>query len=361
MTPTAIKKAVPKRLQVFVSSTYLDLIEERQAAVQAILEAKHIPAGMELFTAGDQSQWEVIKQWIDNSDVYLLILGGRYGSIDKETGKSYTHLEYEYALEKSIPVFSCVLRDPDKRAMEKGDINKYLERENPAQYKEFKNLVTSKMVRFWENSEEIKTSIILTLNDFEKRNNLIGWVRSNQQIGTRTRFPITQEIQTQRDIITEFCQKVAGAWWQIFRGDSPHKESICYFTIKPEEITNTVYMNGQSFDSSGEEIGWWKSIATRIRVPEREILFLWEGKNPNIKIGAQFHGSGKMEFSDESDSKFQRGNGSYTDICPSEQEIIYYKAINLHRIKEQDESNTMEKGTKEERLQIIKRITAQYQ
>ncbi|MEL4896131.1 DUF4062 domain-containing protein [Crocosphaera sp. Alani8] len=46
----------PKRLQVFVSSTYLDLIEERQAAVQAILEAKHIPAGMELFTAGDQSQ-----------------------------------------------------------------------------------------------------------------------------------------------------------------------------------------------------------------------------------------------------------------------------------------------------------------
>ena len=64
---------LPKRLQVFVSSTYIDLIEERQAAVQAILEAKHIPAGMELFTAGDQSQWEVIKHWIDQSDVYLLI------------------------------------------------------------------------------------------------------------------------------------------------------------------------------------------------------------------------------------------------------------------------------------------------
>ncbi|MGK7884371.1 MAG: GUN4 domain-containing protein [Crocosphaera sp.] len=174
----------PKRLQVFVSSTYIDLIEERQAAVQAILEAKHIPAGMELFTAGDQSQWEVIKHWIDQSDVYLLILGGRYGSIDKETGKSYTHLEYEYALEREIPLFSCVLRDPDKRAMEKGDINKYLERDNPAQYKEFKNLVTSKLVRFWENSEQIKTSIILTLNEFEKRSNLIGWVRSDKQVNS---------------------------------------------------------------------------------------------------------------------------------------------------------------------------------
>lgn len=41
-----------KKLQVFVSSTYTDLIEERQAAVEAILDAGHIPAGMELFKAG---------------------------------------------------------------------------------------------------------------------------------------------------------------------------------------------------------------------------------------------------------------------------------------------------------------------
>ncbi|MEA5537010.1 GUN4 domain-containing protein [Crocosphaera sp. XPORK-15E] len=173
----------PKRLQVFVSSTYLDLIEERQAAVQAILEAKHIPAGMELFTAGDQSQWEVIKHWIDQSDVYLLILGGRYGSIDpnNKEGKSYTHLEYEYALEKNIPIFSCVLRDPDKRAMEKGDLQKHLERDNPSKYHEFKKSVTSKMVKFWENSNDIEKSIILTLKDFERRDNIIGWIKGNQQ------------------------------------------------------------------------------------------------------------------------------------------------------------------------------------
>ena len=49
-----------KKLQVFVSSTYTDLIEERQAAVQAILDAGHIPAGMELFKAGNRSQLETI-------------------------------------------------------------------------------------------------------------------------------------------------------------------------------------------------------------------------------------------------------------------------------------------------------------
>ena len=58
-----------KKLQVFVSSTYADLKEERQAAVEAILSARHIPAGMELFAAGDKSQMEVIKRWIDESDV----------------------------------------------------------------------------------------------------------------------------------------------------------------------------------------------------------------------------------------------------------------------------------------------------
>src|SRR5947208_16085775 len=100
---------IRKRLQVFVSSTFTDLIKERQAAVEAILTAGHIPAGMELFTAGDESQMEVIKQWIDESD-YLLILGGRYGSIEPKTTKSYTQLEYEYALSKGKPVFACVIK-----------------------------------------------------------------------------------------------------------------------------------------------------------------------------------------------------------------------------------------------------------
>src|SRR5450759_3206039 len=101
----------PKKIQVFVSSTYSDLIKERQAAVEAILSAGHIPAGMELFAAGDESQMEAIKQWIDESDVFLLILGGRYGSIEPKSGKSYIHLEYEHALSKGKPLFACVIAD----------------------------------------------------------------------------------------------------------------------------------------------------------------------------------------------------------------------------------------------------------
>jgi len=48
------------KYQVFISSTFKDLIEERQAAVEAILKAGHIPAGMELFKSG-KTQLETIK------------------------------------------------------------------------------------------------------------------------------------------------------------------------------------------------------------------------------------------------------------------------------------------------------------
>ena len=63
-----------RKLQVFISSTFSDMIEERQAAVAAVLKAGHIPAGMELLTAGDKSQMKTIERWIDESDVYMLIL-----------------------------------------------------------------------------------------------------------------------------------------------------------------------------------------------------------------------------------------------------------------------------------------------
>src|ERR1051325_9754475 len=103
--------AQKKKLQVFVSSTYTDLREERQAAVEAILTAGHIPAGMELFAAGDESQMNVIKRWIDESDGYLLFLGGRYGILEPNSRKSYIHLEYDYAVERGKPLFAVVIEE----------------------------------------------------------------------------------------------------------------------------------------------------------------------------------------------------------------------------------------------------------
>ncbi len=168
---------VRKRLQVFVSSTYSDLKNERQAAVEAILSAGHIPAGMELFTAGDESQMEVIKQWIDESDVYLLILGGRYGSVEPRTGKSYTQLEYEYALGLAKPLFACVITEPALEQRVKACGTSAIETETPQKLKEFRTFVLARMVRFWEDSKDIKIAVGETLSHLARRDDLVGWVR----------------------------------------------------------------------------------------------------------------------------------------------------------------------------------------
>lgn len=166
-----------KKYQIFISSTYLDLIEERQTAVQTIVKMGHIPAGMELFKAG-ASQWQTITKWIDSSDIYLLILGGRYGTINIPEGKSYTHLEYEYALSTGMPVFALVLNETFLEEKNKNNDNiEIYEKENKKKYNEFKKLVQSKIVKFVEDTKDIQIEIQDNIRDIENNKKLEGWVR----------------------------------------------------------------------------------------------------------------------------------------------------------------------------------------
>jgi hypothetical protein len=52
-----------KKYQVFLSSTYKDLIVEREEVIQALLELDCIPVGMELFPAAADDQWTLIKKF----------------------------------------------------------------------------------------------------------------------------------------------------------------------------------------------------------------------------------------------------------------------------------------------------------
>lgn len=109
-----------KKYQIFVSSTFADLVEERQGVSRAILDMGHIPAGMEMFPAADMEQLAYIKKVIDECDYYVLIVGARYGSTDAE-GVSYTEREYDYATLSGKTVLAFVHRDMDAIALGKTD------------------------------------------------------------------------------------------------------------------------------------------------------------------------------------------------------------------------------------------------
>lgn len=66
---------------------------------------------MELFPAANEDQWSLIKNVIDDCDYYMVIVGGRYGSVD-ESGMSYTEKEYRYALDAGLPIIGFLHRNP---------------------------------------------------------------------------------------------------------------------------------------------------------------------------------------------------------------------------------------------------------
>jgi len=175
-----------KKLQVFVSSTYEDLKSDRQAAVSAILKAGHIPAGMALFTSCDKSQMDTIRRWIDESDVYMLILGGRYGSVEPKTEVSYTELEYDYALEQDKPLFAVVINDNalEARVMEVG--THLMEKENPKLLSMFRDKVLSNISSFFSDDKDIKLCVYESLSDFAKNRDLKGWVSSEEVVNSQS-------------------------------------------------------------------------------------------------------------------------------------------------------------------------------
>lgn len=88
---------------VFVSSTFIDLEHHRAMVRDAVARLQHGAKAMEYFGALPESPKEECLRFVRESDIYVGIFGMRYGSIDPETGKSLTHLEYEEATALKLP------------------------------------------------------------------------------------------------------------------------------------------------------------------------------------------------------------------------------------------------------------------
>ena len=170
-----IEARMDKKYQVFVSSTYEDLKDERHYVMQSLLQLNCIPSGMELFPAADDEQWELIKQVIDECDYYIVIMAGRYGSIGP-AGKSYTRMEYEYALEKGKPAIGFVHAKPETIPLGKCDP------ENAAHLRDFQSLVQSKHCKKWESAADLGAKVLSAISFAIKTKPGIGWVRGDKLV-----------------------------------------------------------------------------------------------------------------------------------------------------------------------------------
>jgi hypothetical protein len=160
-----------RKHQVFVSSTYKDLVEERQHVIHALLELDCIPSGMELFPATDEDAWTLIKEVIDNSDYYLLIIAGKYGSQNND-GISYTEMEFDYAVSINKPIMCFLHQNLDDLTGSK------IEKLEEAQKKleNFRTKAQEKHCKYWKNGDDLGGKISRSLVQLRKKHPSHGWI-----------------------------------------------------------------------------------------------------------------------------------------------------------------------------------------
>jgi hypothetical protein len=174
------RRAKPK-YQVFISSTYDDLREEREAVTWEVLKANHIPVGMENFAASDDRGWKTIQRAIDRSDYYVVIVAGKYGSVDPDTGISWTEREYQYARSIGVPVLAFIRADSTTVATRMEDDPKksnllagFKRKLNEAHHR-----------KRWEHVSDLRVEVVHALRqqidaDEEGDNPRPGWYRGDE-------------------------------------------------------------------------------------------------------------------------------------------------------------------------------------
>jgi len=175
------------KFQIFISSTYEDMKVERDRVIKAVLEMGHIPVGMEMFSAADEEQWQIIARHIDESDYYVVLVAHAYGSVTEE-GISYTRKEYEYARAQGIPCLGFIISpsahwpadliDQEKNVVEK--------------LKEFKTLIKQKPVNFWTDATDLHGKFAIALSKTFNTQPRPGWVRATEAVTEATHAELTR-------------------------------------------------------------------------------------------------------------------------------------------------------------------------
>lgn len=184
-----------EKYQVFISSPFHGLLEQRKAAIQSVINWEHIPIALENFSPQVQKDLDVIIKAVKNCQIYILIIGHRYGSIirDKNITRgrdiSYTQFEFEKAIEIGLVPLVFMKRYEEACDEIKSDdaiLNKEIEMDR---LKSFHNLIYEKKIYYrpWNdntNLEEVcgralKTAIV------EKEVKLPGWIRAGEGKNTK--------------------------------------------------------------------------------------------------------------------------------------------------------------------------------
>lgn len=208
-----------KKYQVFVSSTYKDLEKERASIIEALLKADFFPVAMENFGAPGERQTEYIEKLLKQTDYYILILAGKYGSLNND-GIGYTEAEYDCAISCGIPIIPFVIRDENKLPRDKTEIDDDLH----TKLAKFRKKVMANVlcVQYdYGDINKLSRDVLASLIKAVKENPRPGWVRTESESlgGNGMMLDVNRDIE---DLMRHFQEltKSGGLLNEIYRGMS---------------------------------------------------------------------------------------------------------------------------------------------
>lgn len=234
-----------KRYQVFVSSTFRDLREERQEVIQALLELDCIPSGMELFPASNDDQWTLIQRVIDDCDYYLVIIGGRYGSVDAQ-GLGYTEKEYDYAVERGKPIMAFLHGEPDAIPAGKSEMST----DARVKLDAFRAKAERRMCRYWTSAKDLGAVVSRSYVQIIKTHPAEGWVRARHAGGAEQ----MRRIQELQDEVRTLRQRLESASTEAPPGTDHLAQGIDKLSISyRHKLVNIDYVTDGRLDLTWDE------------------------------------------------------------------------------------------------------------
>lgn len=194
---------------VFISSTYRDLVNHRQRVLNALQNYDIVIRGMEGFGARENPPLETCLEEIDKSDIYVGIISMCYGSVDNNTGKSYTQLEYEKAKELGLDIMIYLI-DENKGKVDTGHIDFG---EQNLRLKDFKNVL--------------------------KNNHTVDWFVDEEDL-SRKIYNRLGKLVINKTIVKERPKSLKARIFRIILGERKWGIFVSYFNGMPFEIFSTL-------------------------------------------------------------------------------------------------------------------------
>ena len=288
------------KYQIFISSTFIDLKDERDQITKAALEMGHIPVGMEMFSAGDDDQWQTIKRTIDACDYYAVIVAHRYGSLDDD-GTGYTEKEYDYAVEKGLPIMGFVIDSSaswpnDRRDNDSDTPTRALKAEK---LEKFKGKVKGRLVNYWKNGDDLQARFIASLSKIIVSHPRPGWVRATEAASPEIASELARLSKENAELrdklaaseVVVFAPKIELTAWISWEPLMQHQD----FGVKTTQIAqaqlNCLYRLHIQITNVGNRV--CEAVSVSVKVPTRCI----KNMNPQILKQMSRNGLFDMNFS----------------------------------------------------------------